>query len=99
MDKTLAGVIGAVGALVATAPAHAAIAAPVTVRAAMQADSYADLLRPIPNALALLQAEELAPDEPVAGGEAKVELVQYHHHHHHHHVRRRRWRHHHWEYY
>jgi hypothetical protein len=98
MDKTLAGVIGAVGALVATVPAHAATAAPVTMQGAMQANSYADLLKPIPNALALLQAEALAPNEPVAEGEARVELVQYHHHHHHHH-RRRRWRHHHWEYY
>ncbi len=100
MDKKLAGLIGAVGALVAAAPAQAATAAPVTLDAALQAHSYADLLKPIPNALALLQAEALKEDEPVAEGEAPVETVQYrHHHHHHHHHRRRRWRHHHWEFY
>ena len=97
MDKTLAGVIGAVGALVATAPAHAASAVPPTMEAALQAASYADLLQPIPNALALLKAEAAVQEVPVAEEQAPVVEVAffYHHHHHHHHHHYRRRRHHH----
>jgi hypothetical protein len=97
MDKTLAGVIGAVGALVATAPAQAATAAPLSMEAALQAGSYADLLQPIPNALALLKTEAAVQERPVAEEQAPVEEVQffYHHHHHHHHHRRRHHHHHH----
>ena len=67
MDKTVAGVLGAVTAL--AAEAHAA--PPPTLDAAMQASSYADLLRPIPNAL------ELLATEPEAGSEATAHPVQY----------------------
>ena len=104
MDKSVAGAIGAVGVLMAAASAQAATFRPVSVEAAMQADSYADLLKPIPNALALLQAASAAPADtasaPAADGEATAETVQYyvyHHHHHHHHHRyyRRRYHHHH----
>ena len=87
MDKTLAGVLGAITVL--AAQAQAAPAAPPTLDAAMQASSYADLLRPIPNAAALLAAE---PDAEPA---ATVQTVQYHHHHHHHRYRRRYHHHHH----
>ncbi len=54
MDKNLAGLIGAVASLTATVPSHAATRAPVTAETLMQVNSYADLLRPIPNALAPL---------------------------------------------
>ncbi len=54
MDKTVAGLIGAVGALVAGPAAHAAIVPPASLDAALQATSYADLLKPVPNALELL---------------------------------------------
>ena len=97
MDKKIAGVIGALtvlgGANVATAePARAPAVADV-----MEVNSYADLLQPIPNALALLQASDAALQaKKEASGEdgdkANVELAQYHHHHHHH---WRRWHHHH----
>ena len=101
MDKSLAGVIGAVTALAAAAPLQAANAAPPTMDAAMQASSYADLLNPIPNALALLKASGAAETQGTEGAasesEATVQQVQYHHHHHHHHryFRRRRYHHHH----
>jgi hypothetical protein len=72
----------------------------------LQANSYADLLEPIPNAGKVLQAlDEQTPAKPA---EANVQLAQYyyhHHHHHHHHgywrrgavivVPHRRWYHHH----
>jgi hypothetical protein len=82
MDKSMAGVMGAVGVLALASPAHDAAAAPMTMEAAMQATSYADLLRPIPNAKALLVEAALEqPDVPPPGPPP-------HHHHHHHHRRR-----------
>jgi hypothetical protein len=67
----------------------------------MRVSSYADLLKPIPNAAVLLKASaaarvEVAPVEQGSGAEARVEQAQLrvyigpprrrrHHHHHHHH--------------
>jgi hypothetical protein len=89
MDKTVAGVLGALTVL--ATQAHAAPAQPPSFDAAMQVESYADLLRPIPNAVALLAV--------VPEPSPTVQTVQYydHHHHHHHHryYRRRRYHHHH----
>jgi ABC-type nickel/cobalt efflux system permease component RcnA len=88
MDKTLAGVIGVVGALSAAGPSAAATAAPVSIEAALQAHSYADLLKPIPNALAIMKASAAVRTAPPAASYRDgVEDVQYdaHHHHHHHH--------------
>ena len=97
MDKNLAGLLGAVGALVAAAPAQAATSHPASIEAAMEASSYSDLLKPIPNAAALLKAAAAQPavDAPKSEGQAGVEQVQYHHHHHHHHRYYRRHHHHH----
>ena len=88
MDRKFAGLLGAVGAIVSAGPGLAAPA--VNVEQAMHAESYADLLRPIPNARATLQAADAA----VTDGSAAVVLVQFHHHHHHR-YRRRYHRHHH----
>lgn len=80
MDKKIAGLLGAVAALGTFSTAGAA-PAPTDV---LQANSYADLLEPIPNAGALLQAiDEAAPPKT----SENVQLAQffYHHHHHHHH--------------
>jgi hypothetical protein len=105
MDKTVAGLIGAIGALAAASPAQAANAMPLNVETALHAASYADLLKPIPNALALMKADAAAkatllPD--AAEGDATVQDVQLqiilpgrHHHHHHHRYWRRRYNHHH----
>jgi hypothetical protein len=98
MEKKVAGLLGAVSALAMIAPAHATTAAPVNVEAVMQAGSYADLVRPIPNAVAVLQAVDAAAAEalPLASeGEATVQPVQYYHHHHHHHHHHHRYYHHH----
>jgi hypothetical protein len=86
MAKMLAGLVGAVTVAAVGAPGHA--------DAAMQASSYADLLKPIPNAVEVLKALD-AEAQP----EAMVQEVQYYHHHHHHHhhryYRRRYYHHHH----
>ena len=95
MDKTVAGLIGAVSALVAAGPSHAAASAPLTLHEAMAASSYADLLRPIPNAAALLQQSATDDEAMTPDGQPVIQEVQFHHHHHHHHRRYRRHHHHH----
>jgi hypothetical protein len=90
MDKYLAGFIGAVGALATAVPAHEVLAA--TVGDAMDANSYGDLLKPIPNAVERLRAlDAMEAHARMNAGPydvARVQLVQYHHHHHHHHHHR-----------
>ena len=85
MDKTLAGLIGAVGALAVATPAQAAPLRAPTLDEVMRAESYADLLKPIPNAAAVLQASDEAARSEAARSEADVLEVQYYYHHHHHH--------------
>ena len=90
MDKKTMSLVGAVAALV---PGVAA-AAPVSSAAA-----YADLLKPIPNALSqLATADELAAARDAQNGEL-VQFAGWHHHHHrwgrHHHHHRWWGRHHH----
>jgi hypothetical protein len=80
-----------VGALAAGAPAQAAVA-PQTFETVMQARSYADLLRPIPNAAAILQSAPAMTAQDDAGS---VQLVDDHHHHHRTYRRRRVRSHHH----
>lgn len=80
MDKKIAGLLGAVAALGTLGNAQAA-PAPTDV---LQANSYADLLEPIANAGAVLQAIDEAPG-PKAGENVQVAQFYHHHHHHHHH--------------
>jgi hypothetical protein len=85
MDKKIAGLLGAVAAL---GTLNAVQAAPMPAPAdVLQANSFADLLEPIPNAKALLQAVDDRGPAPEA--KDNVQLAQFSHHHHHHH-------HHHW---
>jgi hypothetical protein len=84
MDKRIAGLLGAVGAL-ASLPGAAA-ASPADSAALLKVQSYAELLNPIPNAKAVLAAVDETQD-PIG---TSSELAQHHHHHHH-----RRHRHHH----
>jgi hypothetical protein len=76
MDKRIAGLLGAAAALTTVGGADAA-----TTRATepLAAVNYSDLLKPVPNALALLRADEATRVRRPAG----VEVAQYHHHHHH----------------
>ncbi len=81
MDRNVVGALGVLSALAGAGSAQAAT-------------SYADLLRPIPNALAQLRASE--PAAPGAHVEEAQFLAPYHHHHHHRYYRRhRRYYHHH----
>jgi hypothetical protein len=93
MEKRVAGLLGAVAAIGALTTAQAA-PAPASEPDVLQANSYADLLQPIPNAVATLKViDERAP---AASAEARVQFAQaHHHHHHHHHHHGRRHRHHH----
>ena len=85
MDKKIAGLLGAVAALGSLSSVQATPApAPADV---LQANSYADLLEPIPNAGKVLQAlDEQAPPKS-AESDMKVAQFYHHHHHHHHHHR------------
>lgn len=96
MHKKIAGLIGVVSAAVTLDAAQAAMPQQPRPDAALTASSFADLLNPIPNAVALLKNS----DEALAaqGSEsAKVELAQYYHHHNH--YRRFFYHHHHHHYY
>jgi hypothetical protein len=91
LDKKIVGLLGAVAALGTVSSTEAApLPPPAEV---LQANSYADLLTPIPNAGAILQAMD--QQEGAGSGTARVQLAQYHHHHHHHHHHHYRRRHHH----
>ena len=81
MHKTITGLLGAVATL------GVAQAAPTPdPNDALKANSFAELLEPIPNATAVLNAMDEKP-----ATENNVQLAQfYHHHHHHHHHWRRR---------
>ena len=87
------GVVGAISAL-AVAPGLGAQAAP----AVPIAQSYGELLEPIPNAVERLQladAEEAArPAVLVKAQYVPAPVAHHHHHHHHHHVYYRHHRHH-----
>jgi hypothetical protein len=104
MDKRIVGLAGVISGLASLDGAQAAAIAAPNADGPPTARSYADLLDPIPNALALLRAADAAA---VAGGLAQsagtnpdVKLAYYHHHHHHwyyhhHHRYWRRYYHHH----
>jgi hypothetical protein len=81
MDKKIAGLLGAVATLGTFGASEAAPApAPTDV---LRANSFADLLAPIPNAAAQLQA--IDESAPVQSPEGNVQVAQFYHHHHHHH--------------
>jgi hypothetical protein len=88
MNKVV-GLVGAISGLATLDGAQAAtLESPGTALPA--AKSYAELLEPIPNALAVLRAVDAA-EAARAAQDASVTPVQYRHHHHH----NRWWRHHH----
>jgi hypothetical protein len=80
MDKKIAGLLGAVAAL-STLTAVQATPAPGPTDP-LAANSYADLLEPIPNAAKTLQALD---EQPAKSAEGNVQVAQFYHHHHHHH--------------
>jgi hypothetical protein len=86
MDKKIAGLLGAVGALATLDTAQATVATDPTTL--LTAQSYAALLEPIPDAAATLKAI----DHASVNGTMRVAANS---HHHHHHYRRRHHHHHH----
>ena len=91
MDKSVIGFVAAIGAATPFAAAQAAVVSPEDAHQALQASSVAELLRPVPNSVAILAALDSerksdAESRPAEG----VQLAWHHHHHHHHH-----WYHHH----
>jgi hypothetical protein len=88
MDKKIVGLVAAVSGLGAFGAAQASTPA-ADVERVMNPQSFAELLEPIPNATALLQAagevKATAPDS------ANIQVAWWHHHHHHHWY----WHHHH----
>lgn len=103
MGKKIAGLLGAMATLGAFGAAQAAPMPSPAPTDVLRANSFADLLQPIPNAARVLQAVD--ESGPAASADENVQLAQYHHHHHHHHhhwrreprivVMPHRWRHHH----
>jgi hypothetical protein len=89
LDTKIAGLIGAVAAVTSLHGAQAAVPNPDP----MHANTYGELLDPIPNAVKLLIADDAASATKAA--ESKDFQVAYHHHHHHRYHRRHRHHHHH----
>jgi guanyl-specific ribonuclease Sa len=82
MEKKIAGLLGAMATLGAFNAAQAAPTPSPAPTDVLRANSFADLLEPIPNAAALLQAVD--ESRPAPSADENVQLAQYYHHHHHH---------------
>jgi hypothetical protein len=86
MDKKIAGLLGAVATLGAFNAAEAAPTPSPAPTDVLRANSFAELLEPIPNAAALLQAiDESAPVQSADENVQPAQFYEHHHHHHHHH--------------
>jgi hypothetical protein len=83
MEKKIAGLLGAVAALGTLNAAQASPAPASNPSDVLRANSYAELLEPIPNAAKVLQA--LDEQAPARSTEGDVKVAQWYHHHHHHH--------------
>jgi hypothetical protein len=106
MDKTTAGLLGAVAGLATMGMAHATTPNPTEF---LQVSSYADLLSPVQNATELLQADNTArasegvqqddmrrvPSGSVQEADYYGPSPGYRHYHHHHHHQAYRYEHHH----
>lgn len=94
MDKKIFGVLGAASALALAAGGPAA--ADVSASASLApAQSFAELLDPIPNAAETLAAVEAETPATKKAEPAGMQVAEHHHHHHHHHVYRHHHHHHH----
>ena len=83
MGKKIAGLVGAMATLGAFNGAQAAPTPSPAPTDVLRANSFADLLEPIPNAAAKLRAVD--ESRPVPSADGNVQLAQFYHHHHHHH--------------
>src|SRR5258708_38472638 len=86
MDKKMGGLLGAVATVGAINAAEAAPAPSPAPTDVLRANSFAELLEPIPNAASLLQAiDESAPAQSADENIQPAQFFEHHHHHHHHH--------------
>jgi hypothetical protein len=88
MDKRTGGLLGAVAGLATMGAAHAATPPAINPADALHASSYAELLAPVANAVALVRADNALQAQ--GSGLRQVDFgygrpVAHHHHHHHHH--------------
>src|SRR5207249_3348522 len=90
MEKKIAGLLGAVATLGAFTAAEAAPIANPAPAEILNANSFADLLEPIPNAATLLRVVDEAG--PISSADENIQQVQYFYHHHHHHHHHHAWR-------
>jgi hypothetical protein len=81
MERKIAGLLGAAAALGTLSGVQAAPAPDPSQT--LRVSSFAELLQPIPNATALLQA--IDEQAPAKSADANVQVAQFYHHHHHHH--------------
>ncbi len=96
MEKTLMGLVAAIGAAAPLTGAHASLVSYDEATRALQVSSVAELLEPVANSAAILQALDSAALEKNAAPEKNVELAQFYYHHHHHHWYHHHHHHHHW---
>ena len=82
MERKIAGLLGAMATLGAVNAAQAAPMPTPVPSEALQANSFAELLEPIPNATDLLSAIDESQQSPST--ERHVRLARYYHHQHHH---------------
>ena len=88
MYRKIAGLLGAAAAL--TTMGAAAQAMPNVRETVPPANSFADLLEPIPNAVNMLKADDARRAQEQSAGSVHLARYYYHHHHHHHHHHYRR---------
>lgn len=83
MEKKTAGLLGALAGLATMGSAQAAIHSAPNPSEALRASSYAELIAPIPNAVALLKADDaVRAQRPATDTLNDIQLAQDHHHHH-----------------
>jgi hypothetical protein len=98
MDQKIVGIVGAIAGLATLDATQGAATAAPNPEGLTGARSFAELLDPIPNALAMLRAADAAAAsraQDEASQNPDVKLAQYYYHHHHHHHRYYRYYHHH----
>ncbi len=84
MDKSMLGLLGGASALalVSSGAALAAATSPATDASGLRpAQSFAELLDPIPNAVNTLRAQEEKGSEPLQLAQVTITTTNQHHHH------------------
>lgn len=94
MDQKIVGIVGAIAGLASLDATQGAANAAPNPDALKGAQSYAELLNPIPNALATLRAADSDAARTQVSKDVRV-AADHHHHHHHRYVKPKHRHHHH----